>query len=743
MHSFKSPDVEAAESSSNIQDPSNLYEFHQQHRLTDRWTKIHPIEQVIGDPSKPVTTRTMLDHSWIESMQEELNQFKRLDVWELVPLPEGRHAIKNFPIYHMDVKIAFLNGLLKEEVFVSQPDGFVDPDFPNHVYRLKKALYGLKQAHRAWYDKISSFLIEHHFTKDADSAGCLDDYKSTSGGVQFLGDKLVSWSSKKQDCTTLSTAEANAIVISCNLVQNSQTKHINIRYHFIKEHVEQGTIELCFVGMEYQLADLFTKAIPRERFKLDAQEILYTVDMFRDTLKLPVETPDNPFVALVNIKIIESFMHTVGYQGVVDKKKEAIQYPRFIKLIIADLIEISRHSSKSYEGISIHQDELYWLWYTTEEWGRRGSKILRIKFIKQNTKNNHQEEETKFTPIPPPRDDRPRERERDEVAEATILSLTLHKTALAAEAQENIAKVQEKLDEEEIEKCPEKDVIQYPRFTKLIIADLMKKYPSISSRLEEDYHSIKDDIPLVSVYTTGNVTVRGMLIPDTFLTYEIRATDDYKEYETVFVNVGKKRKQSARETSSPRKSLKETIKNKKQSTTLIPPPSDDKERDEIAEATLLSLTMHKTALAAKAQENVAKVQEKLVEEEIEKMVEGDEDEESYASTFADSMFNDDVDDTGIRIEPRSHKENLEVVNDDDVVNVIEKKDDEQKDNNAEKTGDAEEKDNDDHTDHTLVEPQATGSMETRNEQMQTPILIEVKMESFVNGRPILPTMKRL
>ncbi|GJV10823.1 putative reverse transcriptase domain-containing protein [Tanacetum coccineum] len=83
----------------------------------------------------------------------------------------------------------------------------------------------------------------------------------------------------------------------------------------------------------------------------------------------------------------------------------------------------------------------------------------------------------------------------------------------------------------------EKDVIQYPRFPKLIIADLMKKFPSIPPRLEEDYHLIKDDIPLVSVYTIRNVTVRGMLIPDAFLTKEIRATDDYKEYETVFVNV--------------------------------------------------------------------------------------------------------------------------------------------------------------------------------------------------------------
>ncbi|GKD80928.1 retrovirus-related pol polyprotein from transposon TNT 1-94, partial [Tanacetum coccineum] len=141
----------------------------------------------------------MLDHSWIESMQDELNQFKRLDVWELVKCPnksrlvtKGYHqeegmdfeesfalvtrleavrifvayaAHKNFPIFQMNLKTTFLNGPLKEEVFVRQPDGFVDPEFPNHVYRLKKALYGLKQAPRAWYDKLSLFLTEHHFTK--------------------------------------------------------------------------------------------------------------------------------------------------------------------------------------------------------------------------------------------------------------------------------------------------------------------------------------------------------------------------------------------------------------------------------------------------------------------------------------------------------------------------------------------------------------------------------------------------
>nr|GEY31076.1 copia protein [Tanacetum cinerariifolium] len=79
-------------------------------------------------------------------------------------------AHKNFTIFHMGVKTAFLNGPLKEEVYVIQPGGFVDPDFTDHVYRLKKAVYGLKQAPRAWYDILSSFLIKHHFTKDLDSS---------------------------------------------------------------------------------------------------------------------------------------------------------------------------------------------------------------------------------------------------------------------------------------------------------------------------------------------------------------------------------------------------------------------------------------------------------------------------------------------------------------------------------------------------------------------------------------------
>ena len=74
-------------------------------------------------------------------------------------------AYANFKVYQMDVKSAFLNGDLEEEVYVSQPRGFKDPNFPEHVYYLLKALYGLKQAPRAWYDTLSKFLLDNHFTR--------------------------------------------------------------------------------------------------------------------------------------------------------------------------------------------------------------------------------------------------------------------------------------------------------------------------------------------------------------------------------------------------------------------------------------------------------------------------------------------------------------------------------------------------------------------------------------------------
>nr|GFB06262.1 Gag-Pol polyprotein [Tanacetum cinerariifolium] len=230
---FCTPVQDRGETSSRHVDSSNMHAFYQHHPSEHRWTKDHPLERVIGNPSQSVRTRrqlesdgemcmfaltvsqtepknikeAMADSAWIESMQEELHQLDRLDVWELVDRPLCKNIInmkwlwknkrdeentvihnksrlvakgyaqkeridfeesfapvarleavrlfiayaahKSFNVYQMDVKTAFLYGPLKEEVYVNQPDDFVDPYHLDKVYRLKKALYGLKQAPRA------------------------------------------------------------------------------------------------------------------------------------------------------------------------------------------------------------------------------------------------------------------------------------------------------------------------------------------------------------------------------------------------------------------------------------------------------------------------------------------------------------------------------------------------------------------------------------------------------------------
>nr|GEX19862.1 retrovirus-related Pol polyprotein from transposon TNT 1-94 [Tanacetum cinerariifolium] len=108
---------------------------------------------------------------------------------------------------------------------------------------------------------------------DADHAGCQDIRRSSPGSAQFLGDKFVSWSSKKQKRTAISSTEIplycdnkSVIALCYNNIQHSRANHIDVRYHFIKEQVENGIVELYFVQTEYQLADIFTRSLPRERF---------------------------------------------------------------------------------------------------------------------------------------------------------------------------------------------------------------------------------------------------------------------------------------------------------------------------------------------------------------------------------------------------------------------------------------------------------------------------------------------
>nr|GEU30988.1 retrovirus-related Pol polyprotein from transposon TNT 1-94 [Tanacetum cinerariifolium] len=260
--------------------------------------------------------------------EESFAPVARLDVIRIF-LVFATHM--NMIVYQMDVKTTFLNGILREEVYVSQPNGFLDKDNSNHVYKLKEALYGLKQAPHTcdlmdtpmvekskldegpqrkavdsthyrgmvgnlmyltasrpdltfvvcmcarglWYPKDSLIaLIAYAY---ADHAGYQDTKQSTSGSMQLLGDRLVSWSSKRQKSAVISGTKAEYITMSGCCAQllwmRSQLTEYGLGFnkisifHFIKEKVENGFVELYFVNTEYQLADIFTKALCRERIE--------------------------------------------------------------------------------------------------------------------------------------------------------------------------------------------------------------------------------------------------------------------------------------------------------------------------------------------------------------------------------------------------------------------------------------------------------------------------------------------
>ncbi|GJZ34710.1 putative ribonuclease H-like domain-containing protein [Tanacetum coccineum] len=228
---------------------------------TTRIHKDHPVEQIIGDLNLAPQTRRMTknleehglfssvqqrtnhkdfqnclfacflsqeepkkvihalkDPSWIEAMQEELLQFKLQEVWTLVDLPNGKRAIGTKWVFRnkkdergimiknkarlMDVKSAFLYGKIEEEVYVCQPPGFEDPDFPDRVYKVEKALYGLHQAPRAWYETFSTYLLNNGFKRGKiDKTLFIRRDKGDILLVQVYVDDIIFGSIKKSLCT--------------------------------------------------------------------------------------------------------------------------------------------------------------------------------------------------------------------------------------------------------------------------------------------------------------------------------------------------------------------------------------------------------------------------------------------------------------------------------------------------------------------------------------------------------------
>nr|GEY25162.1 retrovirus-related Pol polyprotein from transposon TNT 1-94 [Tanacetum cinerariifolium] len=810
--------VTSAQSSSTASPQIIVQLDHQIQQHTSKWTKDQPLTNIIGQLSRPVSTRLQLHEQalfcyydaflssvepktykdaltqscWIEAMQEELNEFERLEVWELVPRPDKLMVItlkwiykvkleelggilknkarlvargyrqekgidfevsfasvarleairiflayaahKNMVVYQMDVKTTFLNDNLREEVYVSQPNEFVDQDNLNHVYKLKKALYGLKQAPRAWYDMLSSFLISQDFSKgsvyltlfihrngndlllvqiyvddiifdastselcdlfanlmclkfmilmmgkisfflglqisqsprgifinqskyaleslkkygfescdpvetpmvekskldedkqgkavdpshyrgmigtliyltasrpdlqfaicmcaryqtrptekhdssvaltafaDAGPAGCQDTRRSTSGSVQFLEESLISWSPKRQKSATISSTKAeyialsgccaqilwmrsqlldyglgfnkiliyydnkSAIALCCNNVQHSRSKHINIRYHFIKGQVENGVIELYFVNTEYQLADLFTKALGRDRIEFLINKLgirSFTSETLKQLMDKVDEFPNveiksflvmNDVVVQMPLPIIVKDTRLNQEVSVAIYKLDYIYlYGFFLNKTMDTTIEqqvamdeaIVPHAQRDMLHICprVHGQSFAELPFEEEI-------LTFIRFLGHSA------------------------------AIRTLTDGLYHKRNIDYAYllwEDFVYQVEHKNTKKSNE-------MYYPWFTKVIIHHFMSKDPSIPRRNNVNWHYVRDDhmfstVKLVSRYQ--NTQQFSTLLPIELTNDEIRNSNAYKEYYTIATRATPpKPKASARRTRS-------------------------------------------------------------------------------------------------------------------------------------------------------------------------------------------------
>ncbi|GJX27233.1 retrovirus-related pol polyprotein from transposon TNT 1-94 [Tanacetum coccineum] len=683
---------------------------------------------------------------------------------------------KNFTIFQMDVKTAFLNGLMKEEfflglrvhqsprsIFISQSQYTIEllkkhgldecvsmstpmaterldtdlqgtptdqmtyrhmigglmyliascPDISyatfvcaryqarptvKHLKEVKRIFRYLRQYYNMglWYPKDSGFELIAY--SDADHAGCKDDCKSTSGGLQFLGEKLVSWSSKKQDCTAMSTTEAeyvslsaccaqviwmrtqlldygykynrilmycdskSAIAISCNPVQHSKTKHIDIQYHFIKEHVEKGTVELYFIDTEYQLADLFIKALPKERFEYLVHRIVIIMEQQQHA---------------ANVYPDELCPPNKRYDQMDTNKKvnlEQVQCPPESKILMNIIkdhpLRFSIAASSSVPWIYMAQ-----FWHTLKEDRSQyrltfmlDKKMLSftlddfrtIFHLPQATDNNHDS----FVPPPSFIDMVPFYKNELGFVEIEGLYYSLHHPTSS---------------------------IPYPRFTKIIISHYMTNFLEISRRARDIYHNLKDDDIMKNIFNSGRHKDRvGMKILDWMILDEMKHTEHYRMYAEVFgIDVpltqsqptestqGTHRTPSAPRSPNPKVDAGESSAPKRstvihfripqrRSTRLTPPapvPTVDKADEMILQDTLqVSLAEHKSREEQEARENVELVNKHLASVEIEKMVEESE------NVIDDSPIPRNVDQNipGTRLEPRSDKESPKV----EITNVV-------------------------------------------------------------------------
>nr|GEY40732.1 hypothetical protein [Tanacetum cinerariifolium] len=297
------------ESSSSNVIPTNVHSVNQPPKHLRKWTKDHLLDNVVGSPSRHVSTRYQLQNEamlcyldafltfiepknykealkesslkescWIEAMQEELNGFERLEVSELSPrdvfLNQSKYALKIIKKYGMETSDPVDTPMVEKSKLDEDPQGkAVDPT----LYHVMIVSLMYLTSSRPDLVFIGSCIALKAFV-DVDHAGCQDTRRSTFGKAEcialsrccaqilWMGSQLT-YNGLGFNKIPLYWDNKSAIDLCCNNVQHSRSKHVDIRYHFIKEQVENKMIELYFVRTEYQLANIFTKALGRERLE--------------------------------------------------------------------------------------------------------------------------------------------------------------------------------------------------------------------------------------------------------------------------------------------------------------------------------------------------------------------------------------------------------------------------------------------------------------------------------------------
>ncbi|GJW50501.1 putative ribonuclease H-like domain-containing protein [Tanacetum coccineum] len=403
---------------------------------TTRIHKDHPLDQMIRDLQSVTQIRRMLknleEHGFIEAMQEELLQFKLQEVWTLVDLPNGKRAIgtkwvfknkkdekgivirnkarlvaqgytqeegidydevfapvarieairlflayasfKDFVVYQMDVKSAFLYGKIEEEVYVCQPPGFEDPDFLDRVYKVEKALYGLHQAPRAWYETLSTYLLDNEFQRGKiDKTLFIKRYKGDILLVQVYVDDIIFGSIKKEMCNVFEK-------LMHEKFQMSSMAELTL---FLGLQVEQKK-DGIFISQDKYVVKILKK-FRFTKVKTASTPIETQKPLIKDEDGKEVDDQVNPKV---------SHLHAVKriFKYLKDQPKLGLCYPKdspfdLVAYTDSDYAGASLDRKTEYEAASSYNRQVLWIQNQLLDYGDCNEKKL-IQMVKIHTDKN-------------------------------------------------------------------------------------------------------------------------------------------------------------------------------------------------------------------------------------------------------------------------------------------------------------------------------------------------------------------